>query len=57
MTPPGVSLFRYHSGTQMVHTALELAELLKPGVVPTRPPATPFAQNPWSYGAVPPELD
>ncbi len=45
------------AGTQMVQTAIEIAKTMKPGIVPTRRPATPFKQNGWEYGAVPPELE
>ena len=45
------------AGRQMVNAGLELAKSLAPGVVPTRAPAPPFRADPWTYGAVPPELD
>lgn len=44
------------AGQQMVDAAIELANQLEPGDVPTREPANKFIA-PWSYGAVPPELD
>ena len=43
------------AGRKMIDAALELAKGMKPGVVPTLPPAQPF-KEPWSYGNVPPEL-
>ena len=45
------------AGTQMVEAAVELANSLTPGELPTRGPAPQFQQNPWAYGAVPPELE
>ena len=45
------------AGRKMVDAALELAGELKPGQVPTRPPAPPFSSEGWSYGSVPPELE
>ncbi|MDB4743757.1 hypothetical protein OAF98_04655, partial [Planctomicrobium sp.] len=44
------------AGQQMVDAAIELANQMKPGAVPTREPAAKFTA-PWTYGAVPPELD
>jgi len=51
------SNLRIPAGTEMVDAAVELAESMQPGAVPTRPPAPPFKQNAWQYGAVPPELE
>ena len=45
------------AGPKMVDAAVRLARTMKPGPVPTRDPAPPFANNPWGYGAVPPELN
>lgn len=45
------------AGTKMVDAAVELARTLTPGAVPTRGPAPEFKANPWTYGAVPPEVD
>ena len=44
------------AGTQIVDASLKLARSLKPGAVPELPKAPPF-KAPWSYGAVPPELE
>ena len=44
------------AGQQMVDAAIELANQMKPGAVPTREPAAKFTAS-WTYGAVPPELD
>ena len=43
------------AGRQFANTGIELANQMKPGVVPQPPPAPPFG-TPWSYGNVPPEL-
>ncbi|REJ86426.1 MAG: hypothetical protein DWQ29_10445, partial [Planctomycetota bacterium] len=53
----GYSNLEITAGTQMVEAAVELANSLTPGEVPTRGPAPEFKQNPWGYGAVPPELE
>lgn len=53
----GYSNLEITAGTQMVEAAVELANSLTPGEVPTRGPAAEFQQNPWGYGAVPPELE
>jgi hypothetical protein len=45
------------AGRQIADAGIELANELQPGAVPTRGKAPPFAGNPWSYGAVPPEVD
>lgn len=45
------------AGRQMVNAGLELARSMKPGATPTRAQAAPFRADPWTYGAVPPELD
>ncbi len=45
------------AGTQMVHTGLELVRQMRPGKLPTPPPAPPFSGKGWGYGFVPPELD
>jgi hypothetical protein len=45
------------AGRQMADAGIELANQLTPGAVPTRAKAAPFANNPWTYGAVPPEVD
>ncbi len=45
------------AGTQMVKTGIELARQMKPGPVPTPPPAPKFRGSGWSYGNVPPELE
>jgi hypothetical protein len=51
------------AGRQMVETALELADRMRPGMVPEPPKAAPFepsengiGSRPWSYGTAPPEL-
>jgi neutral ceramidase len=44
------------AGRRMLEAALELAEQMTPGKVPTLPPAPPF-RAPWSYGSVPPEVE
>jgi hypothetical protein len=51
------------AGRQMVETALDLVDRMKPGTVPEPPKAAPFeprengiGSSPWSYGDVPPEL-
>jgi len=44
------------TGRHIVEAALELAEQMTPGRVPTAPTAPPF-HAPWSYGNVPPELE
>ncbi len=43
------------AGNRLVEAGLELARRMKPGKIPTPPPAKPF-QAPWSYGNVPPEI-
>lgn len=45
------------AGPQMVEVGVELANQMKPGKVPTAPPAPPFSGDGWSYGSVPPELE
>lgn len=45
------------AGTKMVDAAVELAKQLTPGAVPTRGAAPEFKANPWTYGAVPPEVE
>ncbi len=45
------------AGRQMADTGIELAHQLKPGTIPTPPPAAPFKSNAWTYGNVPPEVD
>ncbi len=42
---------------KLVDAAVELAGRMKPGEVPTPPPAAPFSGEGWSYGNVPPELE
>ena len=42
---------------KMVQAAIELANQMTPGTVPTPAPAAPFGGAGWSYGSVPPELD
>lgn len=44
------------AGKQMVDAAVGLSKELTPGAVPARKLEAPFTA-PWSYGAVPPELD
>ncbi len=44
------------AGSQMRDAGIDLARQLKPGVVPEMPRRPPFKAQPWSYGAVPPEL-
>ena len=44
------------AGRQFADTGIELANEMKPGVVPQPPPPPPFAA-PWSYGNLPAELD
>ncbi|MEA1950345.1 MAG: hypothetical protein U9N87_03100 [Planctomycetota bacterium] len=45
------------AGKQMVEAGLKLVGQMKPGKMPTPPPARPFSGNGWSYGNVPPEVD
>ena len=45
------------AGRKLADAGLELIRRLKPGAVPQRAPATPYTNNPWAYGNVPPELD
>ena len=45
------------AGQQIADAAVELADQMTPGKVPTAPPAPKFSGNAWSYGNVPPELD
>ena len=45
------------AGRKMVDAAIELADELTPGEIPTPPAARPFSGKGWSYGNVPPELD
>jgi len=45
------------AGTQIVKASLELLRGMKPGAVPTPPPAPKFQGTGWSYGNVPPELE
>ena len=42
---------------KIVEASIELAGQMKPGEVPTPPPALPFGGQGWSYGNVPPELE
>ncbi|MEO1529760.1 MAG: hypothetical protein AAFX06_30450 [Planctomycetota bacterium] len=44
------------AGTQLVEAAIDLSRKLSPSQTPVRGPASPFADNAWEYGAVPPEL-
>lgn len=44
-------------GRQMADAAIKLAGELTPGTVPMRAKLPPFKGRPWTYGAVPPELD
>lgn len=44
------------AGKKMVDAAVELANDMTPGEIPSRGPAPEFTA-PWSYGAVPPEVD
>ena len=41
----------------MADTGIALANQLKPGTIPTPPPAPAYKANAWGYGAVPPEVD
>jgi hypothetical protein len=43
------------AGRQMLEAGLDLAKQLTPSPLPERPKAPPF-KEPWSYGAVPPEV-
>lgn len=43
------------AGRQFANAGIELANQMKPGVVP-QPPPPPVFGTPWSYGNVPPEL-
>ncbi|KAA5547319.1 hypothetical protein FYK55_00190 [Roseiconus nitratireducens] len=45
------------AGRQLVETAIRLANEMQPAALPTRPAASPYGDNAWQYGAVPPELD
>ena len=45
------------AGQQMADAGIALARQLKPGPVPTPPPAPPYQKNAWAYGDVPPEVD
>lgn len=51
------SNLRITAGTELVDAAVQLAQSMEPGEIPTRPPAAPFQRNAWQYGAVPPELE
>ena len=43
------------AGRQMANTGIELANQMTPGPVPLPPPPPP-SKAPWTYGAVPPEI-
>ncbi|HEU5147985.1 MAG TPA: hypothetical protein VFT90_14765 [Chryseosolibacter sp.] len=43
------------AGRQFADTGVELANQMKPGVVP-QPPPPPAFRSPWAYGNVPPQL-
>lgn len=43
------------AGRQFANTGIELANEMKPGVLPVPPPPPPF-KAPWAYGNLPPEL-
>jgi hypothetical protein len=45
------------AGQEIADTAVELADQMTPGEVPSAPPAPAFSGPGWSYGNVPPELD
>jgi len=45
------------AGTQMADKGIELANQMAPEAKPEPPKAPPFANNPWTYGNVPPELE
>lgn len=45
------------AGQQIEDAAVELADQMTPGQVPSASPAPPFSGPGWSYGNVPPELD
>lgn len=45
------------AGTQMAVKGIELANQMAPEPKPEAPKPPPFAGNPWTYGAVPPELE
>lgn len=45
------------AGTQMAKKGVELANQMTPEPAPEAPKAAPFANNPWTYGSVPPELE
>ena len=45
------------AGQLIADTAVELANQMKPGEMPTAPSAPKFSGTGWSYGNVPPELD
>lgn len=52
----GYSNLEINAGDKIVIASLDLIDELNPGPMPTRPPAPEFTA-PWSYGAVPPELE
>ncbi len=52
----GYSNLEITAGQKMVDAAIELSKKMKPGKIPTRDLEAEFTA-PWSYGAVPPEVD
>ncbi len=52
----GYSNLEITAGQKMVDAAVELSKRFKPGKIPTRPLRAEFTA-PWTYGAVPPEVD
>ena len=50
------SNLRVDADASIIHASTELANALKPGVIPQPPQKSPY-QDPWSYGNVPPERD
>lgn len=44
-------------GTQMANKGIELANQMTPEPTPEPPKPSPFNNNPWNYGNVPPELE